>query len=171
MKRQVIRIVNIAKRPCLHACILPAGVPVSTAQTLTISATGDNTVDIFHDGAIVQHDSWWGSAVTAPLPGDTCVLALTATNNGGAGGLLASTSTGVVTDETWKCSGTEQQGWHLEEFNDTCWSSAHVVAQYGDGPWGAISGISGNAKWIWDIGYVEYTVATTYCRKTICVGQ
>ena len=96
------------------------------------------------------------------------MLALTATNSAGAGGLLASTSTGVVTDETWKCSGTEEPGWHLEEFDDTCWDTAHVIAQHGDRPWEVISGISGNAKWIWDTGFTRGQEATTHCRKTIC---
>ena len=70
-------------------------------------------------------------------------MALAVTNTGGHGGLLASTSTGVVTNETWKCSDTEQAGWHLAEFDDTSWDNAYVVGQHNDGPWGVIIGISG----------------------------
>ena len=92
---------------------------------------------------------------------------MTVTNTGGPGGLLASTNTGVVTDETWKCSGTEQTGWHLEDFDDSGWDNAYVVRVHGDQPWGVIAGIDGSAKWIWDTGYAPGHT-TTYCRKRIC---
>ena len=45
---------------------------------------------------------------------------------------LVSTSTGVVTDASWKCSSSggavEQTGWHLPGFDDAAWSQARVVA-------------------------------------------
>ena len=139
------------------------------AETIRVTATGDNTIDIYHGGVSVQHDSLWRNAVSATLT-DTCVLAMTVTNTGGPGGLLASTNSGIVTDESWKCSGTEQTGWYLEEFDDSGWDNAYVVRVHGDQPWGVIAGIDGSAKWIWDTGYAPGR-ATTYCRKTICDGM
>ena len=138
-------------------------------STVTVTATGDNTVDVYHNGVSVQHGPVWEYAVSATLT-DTCVLAMAVTNVGGPGGLLASTNTGVVTDETWKCSGTEQTGWYLENFDDSSWDSAYIVGTHGDQPWGVIAGIDGIAKWIWDTGYAPGH-ATTYCRKTICDGM
>ena len=105
---------------------------------------------------------------------DTCVLAIKATNGGGPGGILLSTDTGVVSDETWKCSATEQAGWYLEEFDDSGWDNAYVVGNYGDPTWPFPDGterldeISTSAKWIWDTGYHGTDAQTTYCRKTIC---
>ena len=106
------------------------------------------------------------NAVSATL-NHTCVLALRAGNVGGPGGLLASTDTGIVTDETWKCSGSWQAGWSLEYFDDSSWDNAYVVGVHGDVTWGRIDGIDESAKWIWDSGYTEGR-STTYCRKNIC---
>ena len=95
------------------------------------------------------------------------MLAIAVTNRGGPGGLLASTTTGIVSDEVWRCSDTEQTGWYLEDFDDSSWDLAYVVGLHGYEPWGWIDGIDSSAKWIWDAGYAP-DHSTTYCRRRMC---
>ena len=100
---------------------------------------------------------------------DACVLAVRAVqhNDGGsAAGILASTSTGVVSDASWKCSTVYQTGWHRASFDDSAWSYAHVKGTNGGAPWGTITGIDAQAKWIWT--YQVIAGDTIYCRKPLC---
>ena len=82
-----------------------------------------------------------------------------------AAGVLASTSTGMVTDETWKCSAVHEDGWNLLAFDDSAWLAASVYGANGDSRLQFISPISSGAKWIWAQGAAAGTV---YCRKLIC---
>ena len=60
---------------------------------------------------------------------DACVLAIKAVNIYDVSGILAPTSTGVVSDASWKCSSAvKQTGWHLSGFEDTAWKQARVIA-------------------------------------------
>ena len=79
-------------------------------------------------------------------------------------GLIGSSSTGLRTDNTWKCNTGIESGWTLCEFDDSHWTSAAVVGTNGDTPWTSISGVSASAKWIWSDPYAD----VTYCRKTLC---
>ena len=98
---------------------------------------------------------------------DPCLLALSAFNTGMEGGLLAETSTGVVTDTSWKCSTVEETNWHLTSFDDSGWDNARIVQPHG-GLWFSVyPSISLDADWIWaNVAMAEYT--TTYCRKRLC---
>ena len=101
---------------------------------------------------------------------NTCVLTVKTQNNVGGAGILASTSTGVVTDASWKCSSgggaVEQSGWHLPGFDDTAWSQARVVAPNDGSFWtGVIGAINSEAKWIWTQNSSDDVV---YCRKFLC---
>ena len=60
---------------------------------------------------------------------DVCVLAIKAVNIYDVSGILAPTSTGVVSDASWKCSSAvEQSGWHLAGCDDAAWAQARVIA-------------------------------------------
>ena len=102
---------------------------------------------------------------------EPCVLAVHAVNLRGVAAILASTSTGVVTDDSWKCSGggggaVEQTDWHLPDFDDAAWAQARVVAPNDGSFWtGVIAGINSEAKWIWA---QNTSTAVAYCRKTLC---
>ena len=51
---------------------------------------------------------------------DACVLVIKAMNIYDVSGILAPTSTGVVSDASWKCSSAvKQSGCHLSGFEDT----------------------------------------------------
>ena len=101
---------------------------------------------------------------------DTCVLAAYAVSGESDSnvGILASTSTGVVTDDTWKCSAASSQpsGWHLASFDDATWGQARVIATNGNSHiWESIDEISPEAKWIWA---QDTATNVAYCRKTLC---
>ena len=97
---------------------------------------------------------------------NACVLVVKATDYGRTRyGILASTSTGVVTDETWKCSANEEDGWDLPGFDDSAWGAARVFGLNGVGPWGTLTAINRQAMWIWA---EDVHGGTVYCRKTLC---
>ena len=80
-------------------------------------------------------------------------------------GILASTSTGVVTDDTWKCSRQYNTDWHLSSFNDAAWAPARVLGA-NDGSYAdAVTTISPDAKWIW---FYNTAYTGVYCRKKLC---
>ena len=93
------------------------------------------------------------------------MLAVKAVDGGSDFGILASTSTGVVSDTTWKCSSSYQTDWHLASFDDSAWSPAVIRRTNGDGPWGRFNAINAQAKWIWAHGVAGGTI---YCRKSFC---
>ena len=85
------------------------------------------------------------------------------------GGILGSTSTGVVTDDTWKCIpylGQFENGWNWQlDFDDSAWPQASVVGTNDNGTYFAIyDEISPQAKWIW----TELRYNNICCRKTLC---
>ena len=99
---------------------------------------------------------------------DPCVLALAAFNTGGIGGILAETSTGVVTDESWKCSLVNETGWHLTSFDDSGWDYAWIIQPHGAVWWPTYPGISLEANWIWPTNYTMTRDWTTaHCRKRL----
>ena len=114
------------------------------------------------NGQIVLISSGRGQAQTVTLQSGTCLLAMLVQNSIGQAGLLAETSTGVVTDASWKCSRTFGHYWYYPSFDDSSWPNARIVATNGNGGWHA-TGISTQAKWIWtDVT----TPGSIYCRKT-----
>ena len=112
----------------------------------------------------------WRVAHTVDLV-DACVLAVKAVNTIYNPGLLASTSTRVVSDASWKCSSSgggavEQTGWHLPGFDDAAWGQARILAPNDGSTFrGVIAGISTDAKWIWS---QNVTADVIYCRKSLC---
>ena len=136
--------------------------------TVTLTITVDNIFYVYHGGDVVHADDDWLVADNASLD-NACVLAVKAVDTGDAGGILASTSTGVVTDASWKCSsggGVEQTGWHLAGFDDAAWSQARVIAP-NDGSWWlhVVPGINPAAQWIWSQNISDDVI---YCRKSLC---
>ena len=75
--------------------------------------------------------------------------------------LVASTTTGLITDRTWKCSNEAKGTWYSNDFNDTQWK-APVSTQVSDHN----KHIS-NAKMIWVQGEAGQPVTTVYCRRQI----
>ena len=82
------------------------------------------------------------------------------TDNGGGEGILASASTGIITDTSWKCTTMLEDDWTNCFFNDAHWHSARQVR----GPSPRTPNISSSASWIWAEGSRGGTV---YCRKRV----
>ena len=118
---------------------------------------------MFADNTSLGDDNGdWRIPFTYKVPGDTRVISVIGTNapDGSPYGILGSTSNGLLTNETWKCSSDFYPGWTSPDFDDRDWPLAKVVANHEDYPWYTIDGIAKTAKWIWANNY-EHTV---YCR-------
>ena len=131
-----------------------------------MSITADSEVYVYVGGEVVLSNTRWATVRTVTYASESCVLAVSAVDNDVPGGILASTSTGVVTDASWKCSAVEETGWHLTSFDDSAWDNAIVIGDQGQHPWPVLTDISAEAKWIW--ANVTRSVGTTYCRKRLC---
>ena len=137
--------------------------------TVSLTITADDIFYVYHDGGVVLTAYHWADAHTVSLD-NVCVLAIKAENTGDGAGLLASTSTGVVTDTSWKCSSgggaVEQTGWHLPGFDDSALAQAHEIA-LNDGSWWlhVVAGINPAAQWIWSQNTTDDVI---YCRKSLC---
>ena len=134
--------------------------------TVTLNITCDDVVYVYNDGDVVLSARNVRDAHTVRLV-DACVLAVKAVDIGGGAGMLASTSTGLVTDASWKCSGgVEQTGWHLDDFDDAAWSQARLIAANDGTFWmGVVAEINPAAEWIWSQNSGDDFV---FCRKTLC---
>ena len=137
-------------------------------STVTLTVTADDRVMVYDGGRLVFGNGNWMFAQTVTLTSSPCLLAVAAQDYALDAGILASTSTGVVTDTSWKCSAVEEAGWYLPSFDDSDWSNAKITGTNDvSNQWQrAIAGISAQAKWIW--ADVTSTVGFTYCRKSIC---
>ena len=122
--------------------------------------TCDNEMEIFADGQSLGKDKNWKKPTTYLVPANTRVLSVAGKDRGGGFGIIGSTSHGLVTDETWKCSSDLQSEWNSPDFDDQDWPLAKVIANHGAFPWRKIHGIAETAKWIWANNDEDYV----YCR-------
>jgi alpha-L-rhamnosidase len=134
---------------------LPAG-EVTRAR---IVMTADDDFVLHLDGQEVlrapQMTDGWRTARLADVTdqvraaGSALVLAAAATNRPGPsinpagllGRLIVEYADGatveLITDGSWRSTGTEQSGWTEEGFDDSSWDPVTVLAPYGQGPWGS----------------------------------
>lgn len=118
-------------------------------QALVVG-TADNHCEMFvNNKRAFKADEWseLGAAdVTKQLKEGTNVLALAASNDGGAAGALAALmivyangqTQEIVTDASWKVANQDSRGpWRNVEFNDKAWTTARVLGKLGDNqlPW------------------------------------
>ena len=121
-------------------------------------------MEMFADGRSLGKDNgMWNRPETFLIPGDTQVISVAGKDSGVKYGLLGSFSNGLVTNESWRCSGVLSPGWNSPDFDDQQWPLAVVVANHGDSPWGFISGIASKAKWIW----TSRQYSDVYCRLNL----
>jgi len=109
-------------------------------------------MEMFADDTSLGDDNGeWHIPFTYKVPGDTRVISVIGRNAPGPKlfGILGSTSNGLLTNETWKCSSDLYHGWTSPDFDDHDWPFAKVVGNHGDLPWKTIDGIAETAKWIW----------------------
>ena len=133
------------------------------AVTLTINAY--DAVQLYHLGLSVLTESQSDVASSVNLT-DACLLAVVGIKSSSPyGGILAETSSGVVTDASWKCSSDDPIGWYLPGFDDAAWAKAQVIDANGGSVFAPIAEISAEAKWIWA---QDTSTNIACCRKTLC---
>lgn len=160
----------------LGITILDAPPPPAT-QEATITARGDDRINLFVNGELVLSTLSWRDVEEATVElGAGDVIAVEMTNTGGLGGFIADVrladGTLLSTSDDWlvndSVSGTE---WREPGFDDSTWDSASVIGPIGIGPWGNPSGSEpalpeeGEANWIWDTTNGQQE--TIYFRYTV----
>jgi hypothetical protein len=130
-----------------------------------LSATCDDIMTVYVDGEAHQDEAMQNfkevSMVTIPY--GTTVVAIECHNLNGPFGILGSTDDGILTDENWRCSGEQQDGWTNPDFDDSTWETPALIGSNGNPTWGQMEGISAEAQWMWSEGSEE----TTYCRRLL----
>ena len=108
---------------------------------MTLHATCDDQMKVYFDGELQPETAAmkdWGAVSHLSIPAGTRVLAIECKDVGGVKGILASTSTGLKTDSSWRCSSEVIEGWTQPDFvfpPDT-FPSANTLGNNGVAPWG-----------------------------------
>lgn len=138
-----------------------------------MTATCDNKMKVYFDGVLQAAPSAelnnWPQSSKFRVPIGTKVVGIECDDVGVVGGILASFSTGMVTDDTWQCSSRFSPSWASFSFAGN-WPSAHKIGKHGMSPWNTISEISSNAQWIWTPGWHGQDTKV-FCRKVIVPGK
>ena len=143
---------------------------------LTLRATCDNEMTVYVDGEemIASEMDNWTEESTFSIPFDFKVVGIKCVDRGVIPGILASVHKQngdevIVTDESWRCTLQESEGWTKAGFiEDGAWEDGTPIAKHGEGIWSNwpdVGSISKNAYWIWTDGHPTYT--TAYCRYTV----
>ena len=143
------------------------GIAVNNIEVnITIDNAGNLTTDVDEMYNINACDDW-KTAENITLPGNTTYVEIIADNTGAQGGILASFSNGVVTNnESWECADMSSR------CSENCklWLPAvsHGLNNKDTDPWGkilgkGIPGIEQTAQWIW---VKNIWAKSVRCRKT-----
>ena len=141
------------------------------ALPINAKFVSDDYMEVYADGRLVQSCNSFWDVYTFQIDNDVSMLAVDVNNVILCGSFIAQTSTGVVTDTTWKCTTTYYAGWNEISFDDSNWpnATAHVnnVPGYCSLVLPINSCCSSNNQWI---GVADrYYLGHFYCRKRLCV--
>ncbi|MDA1141191.1 MAG: GDSL-type esterase/lipase family protein [Planctomycetota bacterium] len=127
---------------------LPQGAKIKTARFM---GTADNVLTLWVNGKQILNDGNWADVSTADLKqglnSEEVFIAAEARNDGDSpAGLIAAVRIEFeegnpiecVTDEKWRSSETQSEGWQEPKFDDAQWVLAKVTAGYGSAPWGEL---------------------------------
>ena len=143
---------------------------VGSHDIYTLTATCDDYLKVYVDGVEAspsnhEYDEWRISTNYSVTACNSLIAIFCQEKADDRAGLLASTTTGVLTDKTWRCTDQLEDGWQTLGFTESA------------GVWGApgtygtnirafgrifVTGINRLAEWIWYGRYDEI-----YCRKNI----
>lgn len=124
----------------------------SGVSAARLFAVADDSVKVFLDGKQVLSSDSWQEPVFADVSGELDldspqkkhVLAVEATNGGGAAGALVKLDLdsgwrdawSITTDGTWLASTVPQPGWKTIDFRpNATWGKPDIIAPLGKGPW------------------------------------
>ena len=92
---------------------------------MTIWIATDDTGMAYVDGALLFNIPMCRVTVSAKVSNDSKIIAVEIKNEKGEIGLMAMTSSGVVSDTNWKCTSTQPaSGWNFPNCNDSKWPQA-----------------------------------------------
>lgn len=127
----------------------------------------DDIHQIYGDGKQEGFNDRWKATQKSTLRTMIKTIAVACKNKGGPAGFLGSTPDGrILTNSTWKCSTTYEEGWNKYGFNDSHWAPGIIIdnnispVTHG---WKARPLISQNALWIGAAKELPKN-ATSYCR-------
>ena len=136
-----------------------------------MKAICDDQMTLWVDGVQTDGQGVWNQISTLEIPATTQVLGIRCVNIGGPYGIMASVQDVagddvLVTDDSWSCSNTADDGWEKADFVEgRNWNAASYYNHGGyitdNGPW---SSISANRQIIWTDSAADTTV---YCRKVL----
>ena len=117
----------------------------------TLLVTADNSYTAYINGTQVSQGQDYTTVipvgVASQLQTGTNLLAIAASNSGSASnpagliGMLVlfyadGSQTNIQLDATWKAANSLQTNWQSPSFNDSSWTTALVLGNYGISPWG-----------------------------------
>ena len=134
----------------------------------------DNGMKVYFDEVLQYQDNAdpnanpyaWSITTELVIPRGTKVLGIECQDQGGSKGILASTTDGQMTDESWSCSSNQNlRGWAEPGFTDTDgdFPTPSDLKLNEDGPGGLRPNISKDVRWIWGNKNSAFSV----CRKKI----
>ena len=136
-----------------------------------MKAICDDKMTLWVDGVQTDRTGSWVEMSTLEIPATTRVLGIKGVNEDGPYGIMASVQDRagddvLITDDSWSCSNTADDGWEKEDFVEgENWNAAsyyrHSSYVTNNGPWRSMST---NRKIIWTGRSEDYTV---YCRKVL----
>ncbi len=62
--------------------------------------------------------------------------------------LSGDAKTAIRSDDAWRCSRDEADGWRKTDFDDRDWAKARVAAKFGEGPWGHTVGAAAQDEFL-----------------------
>ena len=123
-----------------------------------VAAACDNVVTLYVNAQeVLQHSDWSSPAradVTKKFKKGSNVIALRGVNdNSNMAGMILRLDVeltdgkklSLVTDTSWKASGTEAKNWQAASFDDSKWSKPHSFGNLGVGPWNNVALVPGSA--------------------------
>ncbi|ESO94422.1 hypothetical protein LOTGIDRAFT_175420 [Lottia gigantea] len=130
------------------------------------SVTCDNILNFFVDGQLEASSNDWKVGSPVSFSDTAHVLAFDCRDEGVIAGIRGSFSNGVVTDSSWRCSTSDDEGWKELGFDDSNWQDATIQthSDWGNKP----TSIASEAKWIWTAG--DFTDRHVFCRRRLHPG-
>ena len=135
-------------------------------QIAVLKITTDESATVYIDGMQVLKTEIY-KTYAVQIDSSFRVIAIFVTNIFDNIGIMAETSTGIVTNKSWKCTDQiPRQSWTTENFDDSSWPKAVILAvnkggngfmpQFNDFP----------AKRLW-ISMQNMRAQRMYCRKIV----
>ena len=149
-----------------------------------LSAACDDYAKVYVDGALATPSNTaekkWNASSNYNMHACNTLIAISCQDIGTPGGILASTTTGVMTDTTWRCTDRLEFGWETVGFteSDGVWGTPGTYGSNRPGetrhgnmrhiPIAHMPAISYSADWIWfGSNDLDGDLKTVYCRKEL----